>query len=102
MKIAMIGDGNVGSALKRGLERNRHEVRAVGRDPKAVRDAGAWGEVIFLAVPFAAVDDALRELGETVNGKPLVDCINPLGKDMQLAVGYTTSAAEEAQKKAPG
>lgn len=31
-KIGIIGDGNVGSALARGLERASHEVRAVGKD----------------------------------------------------------------------
>ena len=35
MKIAIIGKGNVGSALEAGLVRNGHEVRTVGRDPDA-------------------------------------------------------------------
>ena len=102
MKIGIIGNGNVGSALEAGLKRGGHDVRAVGRDAAAVRDAGAFGEVIILAVPFGEIDNALRELGDTVNGKIVVDATNALTPDMNLAVGFTTSGAEELQKKAPG
>ncbi len=102
MKIGIIGNGNVGSALEAGLKRGGHEVRAVGRDAAAVRDAGAFGEVVILAVPFGEIDNALRELGDTLNGKIVVDATNALTPDMNLAVGFTTSGAEELQKKAPG
>jgi len=101
MRVGIIGDGKVGSALRRGLERAGHEVRAVGNDPQAVREAGAWGSALILAVPFGAVDAAVRELGEGVAGKPLIDVTNALTQDMQLAVGCTTSGAEELQRKAP-
>ncbi len=100
-KIGIIGDGNVGSALRRGLEKAGYEVRAVGKEANAVRDAGAWAGVVILAVPFGAIDATLRELGDTVDGKPLVDATNALTDDMQLAVGFTTSGAENLQKKAP-
>ncbi|MDY7231208.1 NADPH-dependent F420 reductase [Hyalangium rubrum] len=99
-KIGIIGKGNVGGALQRGLARAGHDVRAVGKDPEAVRQTAEWAEVVFLAVPFGAVDETLRELGEAVNGKVLVDTTNALTPDMQLALGYTTSGAEELQKKA--
>src|SRR2546422_2652719 len=100
--IGIIGDGNVGSALKRGLGKAGYEVKAVGKDPAAVRETGKFGQVIVLAVPYAAIDDALKELGDTVKGKTLVDVTNVLGPDYQLAVGFTTSGAEELQKKAAG
>ena len=101
-KIGIIGDGNVGSALRRGLERSEYQVRAVGKGPGKVRETGAWADVVVLAVPYGAVDDALRELGDTVNGKPLVDVTNALTPDMQLASGCTTSGAEALQQKARG
>jgi 8-hydroxy-5-deazaflavin:NADPH oxidoreductase len=49
-KIGIIGAGNVGSALRRGLERCGYQVRAVGKEPAQVREAGQWAEVIMLAV----------------------------------------------------
>lgn len=101
-KIGIIGDGNVGGALRRGLDRSGYEVRAVGKDPAQIRETGRWAEVVVLAVPYAAVDDALRELGDGVRNKTLVDVTNALTADMQLASGCTTSGAEALQAKAPG
>jgi hypothetical protein len=101
VKIAVIGKGNVGSALKSGLERAGHEVRTAGKDPANVRDAAAWGEVIILAVPFPAIEETVRELGDSVRGKVMVDATNALTADYQLALGFSTSGAEELQKKAP-
>src|SRR5512144_1007794 len=100
-KIGIIGSGNVGIALRRGLERAGHEIWAVGNDPKAVRDAGAWAEIVLLAVPFAAIDAAVEALGDTIDGKPLVDATNALAGETRLALGCTTSGAEELQKKVP-
>jgi 8-hydroxy-5-deazaflavin:NADPH oxidoreductase len=100
VKIAVIGKGNVGSALKGGLERAGHEVRTAGKDPSAVRETAAWGEVIMLAVPFPAIDETIRELGDAVRGKVLIDVTNALTPDFQLALGFSTSGAEELQKKA--
>ena len=99
-KIAIIGDGNVGSALARGLKR-AHEVRAVGKDPGAVRDTAGWGDVVVLAVPFGALDDVVKTAGEALQGKTVVDATNALDASMNLAVGFTTSGAEELQKKLP-
>ncbi len=100
-KIGIIGDGNVGSALKRGLERAKYEVKNVGHNPKGVQETAAWGEAVILAVPFAALDDTLREMGKAAEGKPLIDVTNVLTPDYQLALGCTTSGAEELQKKVP-
>lgn len=101
LKIGILGDGNVGSALQRGLKRAGHETRAVGKDPGAIRDTAAWGEVILLAVPFTALDDVARTAGEALADKPVVDVTNALTAEMNLAVGHTTSGAEELQKKLP-
>ncbi len=60
-KIGIIGKGNVGSALQRGLARSGHEVRTAGKDPGAVRQVAAWADLVVLAVPFGALDEALRE-----------------------------------------
>jgi prephenate dehydrogenase len=50
-KVGIIGNGNVGSALRRGLERAGYDVRAVGHDPAGVADTGRWADVVVLAVP---------------------------------------------------
>lgn len=100
-KIGIIGKGNVGDALLRGSERAGYEARAVGHYLQRVQETATWGEVIILAVPFAAIDETLSEMGESVNGKTLVDVTNVLTPDYQLALGCTTSGAEELQKKVP-
>lgn len=100
-KIAIIGDGNVGGALARGLERAGRDVRAVGKDKTAIRDAASWADVVLLAVPFAAIDDVVEDVGNVVEGKTLIDVTNALDADMSLAMGFTTSGAEELQKKVP-
>jgi predicted dinucleotide-binding enzyme len=101
-KIGIIGNGNVGSALARGLERAGYGVRAVGNEPAKIKETGEWAEVVILAVPYGAVDDAIRELGASIQGKTLVDVTNALTEDMQLASGCTTSGAEHLQQIARG
>jgi predicted dinucleotide-binding enzyme len=66
--IGMIGNGNVGSALARGLERGGYAVRAVGNEPAKIKETGQWADVVILAVPYGAVDDAVRELGASIQG----------------------------------
>lgn len=101
-KIAIIGNGNVGSALQRGLERAGYTVKSTGKNPPQVRETAEWGEAIILAVPFPAVNDALGAIAGAAHGKVLVDVTNALTSDMRLALGCTTSGAEELQKKAAG
>lgn len=98
-KIAIVGSGNVGSALARGLSRGGHEVRTSKRND--ARDKASWGEVVILAVPFPALQDVVREVGSAVDGKVVVDVTNALTPDMQLALGYSTSGAEQLQKTMP-
>ncbi len=99
-RFGIIGDGNVGSALKRGLETAGYEVKGSGRDPKDVLAVATWGDIVVLAIPFAAIDDALGVIGRVVQGKILLDVTNALTPAYDLAIGCTTSGAEELQKKA--
>ncbi len=101
MKIAIIGKGNVGSALTRGFTKAGHEVVTVGNEAEAVRAAIQGAEAIVLAVPFSAVDAVVKLAGALLDGKIVIDPTNALTADMQLALGFTTSGAEELQKKAP-
>ncbi len=100
-KIGIIGSGNVGSALARGLKRAGHEVQTAGRDHAAIRATASWAEIVLLAVPFGAIDDVVAGAGETLAGKTVIDVTNALDAKMNLAVGFTTSGAEELQGKLP-
>jgi 8-hydroxy-5-deazaflavin:NADPH oxidoreductase len=65
-------------------------------------EAAGFGAVTLLAVPWGAVSVALREAGD-LTGKVLFSCVNCLKPDFSgLAVGTTTSAAEEIAKLCPG
>lgn len=100
-QIGVIGKGNVGSALARGLIRAGYTVRSTGSSPANVRETVQWADIIILAVPFGAVDSVLQEAGPALAGKTLVDVTNALGPQMEWAVGFMTSGAEELQKKVP-
>lgn len=101
-KVAIVGTGNVGSALRRGLERSGYEVRAAGKEPAVLEEIIGWAEVVVLAVPFGAVGSVVAQLGRALHDKVVVDVTNALTDDMQLGLGCTTSGAEELQKKLPG
>jgi 8-hydroxy-5-deazaflavin:NADPH oxidoreductase len=101
MKIALIGKGNVGTALNSGLK-GKHETKFGHRDPaESVDDAAKWGEVIILAVPHENANDAIEEIRPYADGKIVVDVINAVGYNGGLAIKCTTSSAEETQKKLP-
>ena len=118
MRVGIIGAGNMGSAFARRLSAAGHEVLIASRDFEDARKvAAAVGakvravpqqqladgvDVVIAATPFAQQADALRASGR-VEGKPVVEISNPLTPDMSgLAVGHTTSAAEEVAKAVPG
>lgn len=65
-------------------------------------DAVKFGDIVALAVPWSQAENALKSAG-SLAGKILIDCTNPLKPDYSgLAVGLTTSAAEEDAKVAKG
>lgn len=101
-RIAIIGDGNVGSALHRGLARAGYEVDSVGKEPQKVRELARTSDVIFLAVPFSERQNALREMGD-LTGKTIVDVTNALGEGMALAIDpKKESGAEQLKQWAQG
>jgi predicted dinucleotide-binding enzyme len=121
MKIAILGAGDVGGALGRAFARRSHEVSFGVRDPQtdkvrallagiggqahaqSVTEAAAFGEIVFLAVPWDAVESAIGAAGG-LPGKILVDCTNPLAitpQGLALAIGHTNSGGEVVQRLAP-
>ncbi len=102
MKIAIIGKGNVGTALQKGLSKAGHETKFGHRDPaEPVGEAAKWGEVIILAVPHENADDARDAIGRFADGKIVIDVMNAIGSNMDLGISCTTSSAEETQKRLP-
>ena len=66
------------------------------------REAASFGDLVVLAVPFAAIDAALAETGP-LQDRIVWSCVNALKRDLSgLAVGFETSAAEEIARRAPG
>lgn len=115
MRIGVIGAGNVGSTLGRGLASAGHSIQYGVRDPRAevperlwhdgalvgsVRDTVAWSEVLILATPWGATESALAEAGD-LGGRPLLDATNPLGARLSLTHGHTDSGGEQVQRWAP-
>lgn len=100
-KIAIIGNGNVGTAIQRGVEKAGYQVRTTSADPQEVRSAAAWGDLVILAVPAPAREGAIRNLGE-VKGKTIVDPTNLLNADWSYAGDMKKSGAEQVQDWAPG
>ena len=101
-KITIIGKGNVGQALAEGLRRAGHDIRFASRDLKEpVGPAAEWGDVVILAVPWTAHGDIAQRAGKYLDDKTVVDVSNILTPQYELAVGFTTSGAEELQKLLP-
>ncbi|NLI74120.1 MAG: NADPH-dependent F420 reductase [Euryarchaeota archaeon] len=102
MKIAIIGKGNVGKALASGLEPAGHEIRFGDKNPQeSVEDASTWGEILILAVPYTQLRDVVEHVGERADGKAVIDVTNVLDANRNMAIGFTTSGAEELQKMLP-
>ena len=119
MKITIIGAGNVGGTVGKRWAENGHAVRFGVRDPQAdkvnalldtiegntaalnVAEAATFGEVIVLATPWDATEEALKECGN-LTGKVLVDCTNPWRWGEGLLIGFETSGGERVAELASG
>jgi len=50
------------------------------------REAAAFGEVLLVAVPYKALPDVGREVGDAIKGKVVIDASNPIvGRDGEMA-----------------
>jgi hypothetical protein len=119
MKIGIIGAGNMGSSLGKFWAQNGHKLMfSYSRDESKLQklaesigenatvgtptEAVQFADIVLLSVPYTAIESALKAAG-SLDGKILFSCVNALKPDMSgLAVGTTTSAAEEIAKLAPG
>jgi len=113
MQIAIIGAGNVGRALTTAWRRAGHTVTlgvraggdepartfatSLGADVATPGDAAANAGTIVPALPWAAAESVVGELGGLA-GKTVIDCMNPIARTPQgmgLALGHDTSGGEQ-------
>ena len=110
MKIGTLGSGRVGSAIGRAWVKAGHEVMfssldleadrklaaSIGAGARAgtPREAAAFGDVLLVSVPYAAMPGLGRDLGELIKGKILIDTSNPIvGRDGEMAVAAREKGA---------
>jgi NADPH-dependent F420 reductase len=120
MEIAILGTGRVGSGLGARWAEQGHRIVYGVRDqdnaevrsaleksgPNAsatsLREAAAAGQVVLLAIPWEVTLDTLQNIGP-LDGKILIDCINPIRADFSgLEPAAAPSATEHIVAAAPG
>jgi len=120
MTIGIIGSGNVGGTLGSRWAHLGHEVvfgsrKAAGSGMQklaaeagptarvaSLSEAAAAADTLLLSTPWAAAKSTVEGLGD-LTGKVLIDALNPLLPDLSgLAVGTTSSAAEQVAGWARG
>lgn len=97
MKIGIIGAGNVGGGLGAIWRDAGHEVQLASRSQGSPAEAAEFGDVVLLAVPEAAVGEALGAAG-SLDGKVLIDATNRL----EAPGSGSGSLAEEVARTAGG
>lgn len=95
--IGIIGDGNVGSNLQKGLSRAGYDVKTSGHEPEKVQKLAKDSDVLILAVPSTELKNVLDEFDGAHNGKVLVDVTNVVTGDFEYAGRLEQSKAEELQ-----
>ena len=120
ISISIIGLGNMAGALAGRALAGGNAVEIIGRDRAKAEElatslggslggatvgtAGAApaGEIVILAVPYASAAAVVREYGDALRGKVIIDITNPVSAD---AKGFVTpdgsSGAQEIAKAAP-
>ena len=115
--ISIIGTGGMAAAIGGLAAKAGHTVEVTSRDAVKVRTlaaqigAGATtgafgaapaGDIVILAVPYSAVLDVVKQYGEGLAGKVLVDITNPVASDHTSFVTPGDSfGAKEITKAAP-
>ncbi len=103
MRIGIIGSGNIGGAVGLKWAEAGHEILFSSRHPEELTElveragsrtraglpaeAAAFGEVVLIAVPYAALPQVGRDYAGELRGKVVLDTCNPFpGRDGEMAV----------------
>ncbi|HUR94401.1 MAG TPA: NAD(P)-binding domain-containing protein [Gemmatimonadales bacterium] len=121
-KFGVLGSGEVGQELAKGLRGIGHEVRIGSRDPRKLAaytaetkipngtfaEVAKWGDALVLAVLGSAAEDVLRQVGvENFAGKLVIDTTDPITEApprdgvLECFTGPNESLMERLQKAAP-
>ena len=114
--ISIIGSGGMAAAIGGLAAKAGHSVEVITRDPAKAQalaeqfGAGATtgtfraapaGDIVLLAVPYSAVLDVVRQYGEALAAKLLIDITNPVAPDLTSFVTPENSfGAQEIAKAA--
>jgi predicted dinucleotide-binding enzyme len=115
--ISIIGSGGMATAVGSLAVKAGHTVEVMSRDAAKARalaeqvgtgattgtfGATPAGDIVILAVPYSAVLDVVKQYGEELSGKLLIDITNPIKSDF---TGFLTPegsfGAQEIAKVAP-
>ena len=112
MTIGIIGVGNVGATLGKHWAQAGHEVLFGVRDPntekvqrvleeagpnartETIDDISKTTSVLLLATPHSAMRAVIEQMG-ALRSNIIIDCTNPIAPGMRLAVGHSSSGAEQ-------
>jgi len=94
LKIGIIGSGRIGGAVGLRWAEAGHQILFSSRNPDGltdlVRQAGAnasagypadaatFGDIVFIAVPYAALPQVGRDFSPLMRGKIVIECGNPV------------------------
>lgn len=113
MRVTILGAGRVGTTLGGRFAAAGHDLRYGVRNPadpkyaplgaaaQGIADAVRDADVIVLATPWSAAEDALRAAGDLA-GRVLIDATNPIGPGGVLTHGRDDSGAEQVARWAAG
>ena len=118
MNIGILGAGNIGANLARLFAKAGHDVRiANSRGPQSLTDlvagigpnagaatpsdAVAFGDVVLLALPWIAKEEAIPEAGP-YDGKIVIDAMNPYTEDFEIEDLGDRTSSEIIRTLVPG
>jgi 8-hydroxy-5-deazaflavin:NADPH oxidoreductase len=118
MRVTIIGAGNMGRGVGTRAVAGGHEVEIADRDPAEAQklaeelagsataldpSAPIGGDVVVFAVYYPGIKDAVRQYGDQLRGKVVVDITNPVDTETwdSLATTPGSSSAEEVQQLVP-
>lgn len=129
MKIGIINAGNIGGRLARAWANVGHEIMlskdgeihkldpvladidAAGHGGSvstgSLREAAAFGDVVLFSVYWPRLDAVLAEIGDALDGKTVIETMNPLGVTEDFVHYHDTefmtenSTTEQLQGKLP-